>query len=69
MPKGIYERKINPVLNLGKYAIEGNPWRKGKKLRLELFNGRTLCHNCHIKTENWGMKNKSHPHWTRMCDL
>ena len=26
------------------------------ELRVELSNGRTLCRNCHIKTDSWGHK-------------
>jgi len=38
-------------------------WAEYPTLRFSLENGRTLCHDCHTKTENWGMKNKAHPHW------
>jgi len=28
------------------------------EFRFELSNGRTLCKNCHLKTDNWGMRGK-----------
>lgn len=35
-------------------------WRNHKELRHDVSNGQTLCHKCHVKTNNYGTKAKRH---------
>lgn len=34
------------------------PWSIFPRLRFEVSNGRTLCHDCHVKTPTYGAKTK-----------
>jgi HNH endonuclease len=34
------------------------PWALFPRLRFEVSNGRTLCHDCHVKTPTYGAKTK-----------
>lgn len=37
-------------------------WLKHRELRYEVGNGQALCHKCHVKTDNYGIKARNEAH-------
>ena len=58
----VFERDNNKCIwcesNIRLEADHIKPWKDYPELRFAIDNGRTLCHECHKKTDNYGFRSR-----------